>query len=84
MNQSWKTSNLTNDLTAILHAFFDEPQAPTLEAFVRVTASHLFLELGVFEGGELQQIFEQQFPRSGVIDIISGNVQFWGLNVSGD
>ncbi|MFW9984035.1 MAG: helix-turn-helix transcriptional regulator [Candidatus Odinarchaeota archaeon] len=65
-------------------AFFDEPQAPTLEAFIRITASHLFPELGVFEGRELQQIFEQHFPRSGVIDIIAGNVQIWGLNIASD
>ena len=65
-------------------AFFDEPQTPTLEAFIRVTASHLFPELGVFEGGELKQIFEQHFPQSGVIDILSGYVQFWGLNISNE
>ncbi len=38
-------------------AFFDEPQTPTLDAFIRVTASHLFPELGIFEGSELQHIF---------------------------
>ncbi len=64
--------------------FFDEPKAPTLEAFIQVTASHLFPELGFFEGNELIQIFKQHFLRSGVIEIVAGYVQMWGLNIPGD
>ena len=59
-------------------AFFDEPQQPSLEAFIRLTSSHLFPELGVVEGQEICQLFEQLFSEWGTLKIAYGYVQFWG------
>ena len=59
--------------------FFDEPTAPTLDTFIRVTASYLFPELGIFEGEEIQSVFSVHFAQSGIIDIFPGYAQFWGI-----
>ncbi|MFX0197096.1 MAG: PadR family transcriptional regulator [Candidatus Hodarchaeota archaeon] len=59
--------------------FFDEPTEETLEAFIRVTAYHMFPELGVAEGLEISTVFEKHFDRNGVIQIFPGYVDFWGI-----
>jgi DNA-binding PadR family transcriptional regulator len=59
-------------------AFFDEPQEPSLEAFVRLTSSHLFPELGIVEGQEVCQVFQQLFKKWGTFRIAYGYIQFWG------
>jgi DNA-binding PadR family transcriptional regulator len=59
--------------------FSGEPNTQNLDAFIRVTASHLFPELGVFEGYEIQSVFEPHFQRTGVIEISPGYMQFWGI-----
>ena len=61
-------------------AFFDEPAEPTLESFLRLTASHMFPDLGVVEGQEVCDLFEQMFEDYGIIKFHPGQVQFWGLN----
>jgi len=59
--------------------FFDEPAQPMLEAFLRVTAYHLFPELGVAEGDEIGTLFELHFRRCGAVQLFPGYVQFWGV-----
>lgn len=59
--------------------FFSEPEEPNLEAFIRVTASHLFPELNVVEGEEVCALFERHFGRSGVIQFFPGYTAFWGI-----
>jgi len=59
--------------------FSEEPTTPNLEAFIRVTASHLFPELGIFEEDEIQSVFRNHFQRTGVIEISLGYMQFWGI-----
>jgi DNA-binding PadR family transcriptional regulator len=59
-------------------AFFDEPNEPSLEAFIRLTSSHLFPELGIVEGQEVCQLFQQLFCEYGTFKITYGYVQFWG------
>jgi hypothetical protein len=57
-------------------AFFDEPEKPTLEEFIRITSSELFPELGVVEGNQVKQVLEQYFPNSGVFETSLGEVIF--------
>lgn len=59
-------------------AFFNEPRDPSLEAFLRLTSSHLFPELGVVEGQDVCQLFQQLFIDWGTFRIAYGYVQFWG------
>ncbi|MFW9931268.1 MAG: PadR family transcriptional regulator [Candidatus Thorarchaeota archaeon] len=76
---------LDNGGTVRMHvpfAFFDEPAEPTLESFLRLTASHLFPELGVVEGQEVCDLFEKMFEDFGIIKFHPGHVQFWGTNSS--
>jgi hypothetical protein len=61
-------------------AFFDEPQSPTLEAFFRVTASHLFPELGVVVAREVCTIFDRLFGDCGVLELCPGFVEFSRVN----
>ena len=62
--------------------FFDEPTEPTLEAFIRITASHLFPELNVADGQEIRTVFERYFDRSGIVQFFHGYVEFWGIKDS--
>ncbi len=61
-------------------AFFDEPQSPTLEAFFRMTASHLFPELGVVEAQEVCTIFDRLFGDCAVLELHPGFVEFSGVS----
>lgn len=63
-------------------AFFDEPQSPTLEAFFRMTASHLFPELGVVEGQDICTLFDRLFGDCRVIEMHPGFVEFSGSNTA--
>ncbi len=63
-------------------AFFDEPSEPTLESFLRLTAAHMFPELGVVEGQEVCDLFEKMFKDFGIIKFHPGHVQFWGVNLN--
>ncbi|MHA1903746.1 MAG: PadR family transcriptional regulator [Candidatus Thorarchaeota archaeon] len=60
-------------------AFFDEPETPSLEAFIRVTASHMFPELGVVEGQEICSVLKQVFAEHGTVNFHHGYVEFWGI-----
>lgn len=60
--------------------FFDDPEEPNLEAFIRVASTHLFPELGVVEGQEICRVFRQLFGRWGVVQFYPDYVQFWGVN----
>ncbi|UCE11535.1 MAG: helix-turn-helix transcriptional regulator [Candidatus Thorarchaeota archaeon] len=65
-------------------AFFDEPSAPSLESFIRVSATHRFPELGVVEGQEICNVFEQLFEKWGTIKFRPGMVEFWGMKQPAD
>ena len=58
------------------YAFFDEPEQPTLEEFIRITSSELFPELGIVEGNQVSRVIEQYFPNSGMHETSLGEVIF--------
>lgn len=57
--------------------FFDPPKEPTLTEFIRVTAIHLFPELGFAEGEEIGRIIEAYFQDCGAIEAFPGFILFW-------
>ncbi|MHA1907196.1 MAG: PadR family transcriptional regulator [Candidatus Thorarchaeota archaeon] len=60
-------------------AFFDDPQSATMEAFLRLTASQMFPELGVVEGQEVCTIFRNIFGDCKVIEFHPGFVEFYAI-----
>ncbi len=58
-------------------AFFDEPKSATMEAFLRLTASQMFPELGVVEGQEVCAVFRNLFGDCSVIEFHPGFVEFF-------
>jgi len=62
--------------------FFDEPTEPTLDAFIRITASHLFPELNVADGQEILTVIKRYFDQYGTVQFFHGYVEFWGVKES--
>ncbi|MHA2432316.1 MAG: helix-turn-helix transcriptional regulator [Candidatus Thorarchaeota archaeon] len=60
-------------------AFFEEPTKPTLGEFIRVTATHLFPELGVVEGNDVGTVIEANFTKCGAFETFPGLVVFWAV-----
>ena len=58
------------------YAFFDEPEHPTLEEFIRITSSELFPELGIVEGNQVNRVIEHYFPNSRMHETSLGEVIF--------
>ncbi len=58
------------------YAFFDEPEKPTLEEFLRVTAYEIFPELGVVDGEKVKRVLEHYFPNLEVSETCLGEVIF--------
>ena len=58
------------------YAFFNEPEKPTIEEFIRITSCELFPELGVVEGNEIRRVIEQYFPNLKVYEASLGEVIF--------
>ncbi len=58
------------------YAFFDEPDKPTLEEFLRVTSNELFPELGIVQGDKVKRIIEYYFPNLSVFETSLGEVVF--------
>jgi len=57
--------------------FFNPPSSPTLSEFIRVTAIHLFPELGFYEGQEVGAVIESFFSTCGASEAFPGYVLFW-------
>ena len=60
-------------------AFFEEPAKPSLGEFIRVTATHLFPELGVVEGDDVGAVIEANFTKCGAFETFPGLVVFWAV-----
>ncbi|MFX1603327.1 MAG: PadR family transcriptional regulator [Promethearchaeota archaeon] len=60
-------------------AFFEEPARPSLGEFIRVTATHLFPELGVVEGDDVGTVIEANFTDCGAFETFPGLVVFWAV-----
>ncbi len=56
--------------------FFDKPEKPTLEEFLRITSSELFPELGIVEGGRVKRVIEHYFPDLDIYETSLGEVIF--------
>lgn len=59
--------------------FFEEPTTPTLGEFIRVTAAHLFPDLGVVDGNEVGSVIESNFKECGAFETFPGLVEFWAV-----
>ena len=59
--------------------FFDEPQEPDLNEFIRVTAVEFFPELGVREGNEIGAVLEASFSKCGAFKLFPGLILFWAV-----
>jgi DNA-binding PadR family transcriptional regulator len=57
--------------------FFEEPTVPTLGEFLRVTAAHLFPELGIVDGNEVGSVIESHFKECGAFETFPSLVEFW-------
>ncbi len=57
-------------------AFFNEPQKPTIEEFIRITSCELFPELGVVEGEQLGNVIAHYFPNMKIYETSLGEVIF--------
>ncbi|MHA3964633.1 MAG: hypothetical protein AM325_013965 [Candidatus Thorarchaeota archaeon SMTZ1-45] len=59
--------------------FFNEPEKPNLEEFLRITSNELFPELGVVEGNRIKKVIEHYFPNSQVYETSLGEVIFCAI-----
>jgi DNA-binding PadR family transcriptional regulator len=59
--------------------FFEEPAVPTLSEFLRVSASHLFPDLGVVEGNDVGSVIESNFKECGAFETFPSLVEFWAV-----
>jgi hypothetical protein len=64
------------------HAYLNEPQHPTLDEFVRVTAVHLLPELGIIEGTEATDLLMNMFGQAGAFQTFPGFAVFWAIKSS--
>jgi len=58
-------------------AYFGEPERPTVDEFIRVTAVHLLPDLGVVEGRDVASLMESLFSACGALETLPGLVVFW-------
>ncbi|UCE08961.1 MAG: PadR family transcriptional regulator [Candidatus Thorarchaeota archaeon] len=56
--------------------FFDEPQAPSLDAFLRFTSLNLFPDWGVKEGVFISRIIDEFFPKTSAVEVFPGFALF--------
>ena len=61
------------------HIIFDEPASPGLDEFVKITSFHMFPELRVRNGNQIQRVIETHFPMNGYVEPIPGTAIFWAV-----
>ncbi|MHA2024454.1 MAG: helix-turn-helix transcriptional regulator [Candidatus Thorarchaeota archaeon] len=59
--------------------FFDEPKKPSLGEFIRVSAAHLFSDLGIVEGQDIGAVIESNFTDCGAFETFPNLVEFWAV-----
>ncbi len=59
------------------HVFFEPPEEHGIEEFIRITAMHLFPELGIVEGRSFSRELEACFNEWGRVEIFPGLAMFW-------